>query len=126
LFIADTWLRSHRRLPEIGECDDGQRRRQNLAKPPRCSANPIVVSDEVPAIFGGLEKMISICLVLIRLSVALQLLRDPMTTLLVGVQPDAVRENLRQSRILDMAGGSRVEDFFSDALWDEQPDPAGG
>lgn len=110
---------------KIGECDDGQRRRQNLAKPPRSPPNPIVVSDEVPAIFGSLEKMVGVGFVPPWLGVALQLLRDdPATALLVGVQPDAVRENLRQRRVLDMGWGSRVEDFFPDALRHEQPDRA--
>jgi hypothetical protein len=56
----------------------------------------LVVGDEVAAIFRGLEKMVSISLVLPWLSVALHLLRDnPMPALLVGVQADTDREDLR-------------------------------
>jgi len=51
----------------------------------------MVMGNEVPSIFGRFKKMVRIRLVLPRVGVALQLLLDnPMTTLLLGVQPNLV------------------------------------
>ena len=83
------------------------------------------MGDKVAAIFGCLEKMISVGLVLPRLGVALKLLLDDAPpALLIGTQTDLYSENPRERGLLDLRRRPSVQDFLADPFRHDQVDRA--